>query len=112
MLERPIRNCAPFGGDHVELEGRPGLVSSPLPRGAPQGSCAAHPAPTSVPSTVAYRGSTRVGFASRTSGPSPPACGLALAPRLRLGSLRARSREARVRIGRRRVPRPALLKCP
>ena len=30
MLERPIRNCAPFGGDHVELEGRPGLVAPPL----------------------------------------------------------------------------------
>ena len=30
MLERPIRSCAPFGGDHVELEGRPGLVSPPL----------------------------------------------------------------------------------
>ena len=32
MLERPIRSCAPFGGDHVELEGRPGLVSPPLRR--------------------------------------------------------------------------------
>ena len=31
MLERPIRNCPPFGGDHVELEGRPGLVPPPLP---------------------------------------------------------------------------------
>ena len=35
MLERPIRNCAPFGGDHDELGSPKGLVSPPLlPGGA------------------------------------------------------------------------------
>ena len=35
MLERPIRNCAPFGGDHVELGSPKGLVRPPLSADAP-----------------------------------------------------------------------------